>query len=91
MGIALNPNKLQLKYELKIHRKTKEWPTAEDVLYEISRYLEYSDDNTITKKKLSEIVSDNEKLENIITTLCKKNFFKEVDENTFQLLKHGWE
>jgi hypothetical protein len=91
MGIEINPKKIPLKYELKVHRKTNEWPTAEDVLYEVSRYLEFTDHNTVSKSKLCEIVSDDEKLEIITETLCNKNFFKKVDDDNFQLLKHGWE
>lgn len=91
MGIPIDSTKLKLKYELKVHRKTKTWPDAEGVLYEVARYLEFQDTDIVKKQKLSEIVNDEEKLEMIIRTLCKKNFLKEVDKENFQLLTHGWE
>jgi hypothetical protein len=91
MGIPIDPTKLKLKYELKVHRKTKSWPDAEGVLYEVARYLEHQDTNIVKKQKLSEIVSDGEKLDMIIQSLCKKKFIEQVDESNFQLLKHGWE
>lgn len=91
MGIPIDQTKLKLKYELKVHRKTKNWPDAEGVLYEVARYLEFQDTNIVKKQKLTEIVNDEEKLEMIIRTLCKKNFLKAVDEDNFQLLTHGWE
>ena len=47
--------------------------------------------NIIKKQKLTEIVNDEEKLEMIIRTLCKKKFLKTVDDDNFQLLTHGWE
>lgn len=91
MGIPIDSTKLKLKYELKVHRKTKTWPDAEGVLYEVARYLEFQDTDIVKKQKLSEIVNDEEKLEMIIRTLCKKKFLKEVDKENFQLLTHGWE
>lgn len=91
MGIPIDQTKLKLKYELKVHRKTKTWPDAEGVLYEVARYLEFQDTNIVKKQKLTEIVNDEEKLEMIIRTLCKKNILKAVDEDNFQLLTHGWE
>ena len=91
MGIPIDQTKLKLKYELKVHRKTKTWPDAEAVLYEVARYLEFQDTNIIKKQKLTEIVNDEEKLEIIISKLCKKQFLKQTDGETFQMLKHGWE
>lgn len=92
MGIPLNPDKIPVKYELKIHRKTKTWPDEEGVLYEIARYLEHQDTDVIKRKKVLEILSnDEEKLEIITNKLCKKQFLKQMDEQNFQMLKHGWE
>ena len=51
MGIPIDQTKLKLKYELKVHRKTKTWPDAEAVLYEVARYLEFQDTNIIKKQK----------------------------------------
>ena len=92
MGIKINPEKLPLKYELKVHRKMKNWPDAEGVLYEMARYLEFQDSTEIKKKKLLEIVSnDEDKLDLIIKKIQKKQFIEQVDDSTFNLLKHGWE
>lgn len=92
MGIKINPDLLPLKYELKVHRKTNSWPDAEGVLYEIARYLEFQDSTHIKKSKILEIVSnDEDKFELIIKTLLKKEFIHQIDDLTFNLLKHGWE
>ena len=92
MGISLNPKKIPVKYELKIHRKTKKWPDEESVLQESARYLEHQDTDVISRQKVLDILSnDEEKLEIIISKLCKKQFLKQTDGETFQMLKHGWE
>lgn len=92
MGINIDPNKLKLKYELKVYKKMDSWPCSEDVLYEIARYLEYKEKNKISKSKLLEIVlQDEEKLQLILNELLKKQFLQQENETTFILLKHGWE
>lgn len=92
MGIPLNPQKIPVKYELKIHRKTKKWPDEEGILYEIARYLEHQDGDVISRKKILDMLSDDEeKLEMITSKLCKKQFLKRMDDENFQMLKHGWE
>ena len=92
MGIPIDSKKLKLKYELKVHRKLDSWPSSEDVLYEISRYVEHKEKNNITKVKLLDLVSnDEEKLNSILSELIKKQFLKQENENSFTLLKHGWE
>jgi hypothetical protein len=92
MGINIDPNKLKLKYELKVYKKMDSWPCSEDVLYEIARYLEYKEKNRISKSKLLEIVlQDEEKLQLILNELLKKQFLQQENETTFILLKHGWE
>ena len=92
MGINIDPNKLKLKYELKVYKKMDSWPCSEDVLYEIARYLEYKEKNKISKSKLLEMVlQDEEKLQLILNELLKKQFLQQENETTFNLLKHGWE
>ncbi len=92
MGIPIDPKKLKLKYELKVYKKMDTWPSSEDILYEISRYLEHKEKNQISKAKLLEMVSqDEEKLQMILNELIKKHFLKQETETTFSLLKHGWE
>lgn len=92
MGITIDSKKLKLKYELKVYKKMDSWPCTEDVLYEIARYIEHKDKNQISKSKLLEIVlQDVEKLHIILNELEKKQFLKQENENTFTLLKHGWE
>jgi hypothetical protein len=92
MGINIDPNKLKLKYELKVYKKMDSWPCSEDVLYEIARYLEYKEKNRISKSKLLEMVlQDEEKLQLILNKLLKKQFLQQENETTFILLKHGWE
>jgi hypothetical protein len=92
MGINIDPNKLKLKYELKVYKKMDSWPCSEDVLYEIARYLEYKEKNKISKSKLLEMVlQDEEKLQLILNELLKKQFLQQENETTFILLKHGWE
>lgn len=92
MGISINPNKIPVKYELKIHRKTKKWPDEEGVLYEIARYLEHQDTDIISMQKVLDILSnDEEKLDMITSKLCKKQFLRHLEDGNFQMLKHGWE
>ena len=92
MGFTINLEKLPLKYELKVHRKTKNWPDAEGVLYEIARYLQFQDSTEIKKSKILEIVAnDEDKFEMITKTLLKKEFLQQIDDKTYNLLKHGWE
>ena len=92
MGINIDPQKLKLKYELKVYKKMDSWPCSEDVLYEIARYLEYKEKNKISKSKLLEMVlQDEEKLQLILNELLKKQFLQQENETTFILLKHGWE
>jgi hypothetical protein len=92
MSLKIDAEKLPLKYELKVHRKTKNWPDAEGVLYEIARYLEFQDNTIIKKSKLMEIISnDEDKLEIILKTLIKKEFLEQIDESNYNLIKHGWE
>lgn len=92
MGIPLDPNKLKLKYELKVYRKMDSWPSSEDVLYEVARYVELKEKAQISKTKLLDMVSqDSEKLQIILDELIKKQFLKQDNETTFTLLKHGWE
>ena len=92
MGINIDPNKLKLKYELKVYKKMDSWPCSEDVLYEIARYIEYKEKNKISKSKLLEMVlQDEEKLQLILNELLKKQFLQQENETTFILLKHGWE
>lgn len=92
MGIPIDPQKLKLKYELKVYRKMDSWPSSEDILYEVSRYVEHKEKSQISKTKLLEMVSqDSEKLQIILDELIKKSFLKQDNENTFTLLKHGWE
>lgn len=92
MGINIDPNKLKLKYELKVYKKMDSWPCSEDVLYEIARYLEYKEKKRISKSKLLEMVlQDEEKLQLILNELLKKQFLQQENETTFILLKHGWE
>lgn len=92
MGIPIDPQKLKLKYELKVYRKMDSWPSSEDILYEVSRYVEHKEKAQISKTKLLEMVSqDSEKLQIILDELIKKSFLKQDNENTFTLLKHGWE
>ena len=92
MGINIDPNKLKLKYELKVYKKMDSWPCSEDVLYEIARYLEYKEKNKISKSKILEMVLQyEEKLQLILNELLKKQFLQQENETTFILLKHGWE
>lgn len=92
MGIPIDPKKLKLKHELKVYKKMDSWPCSEDILYEISRYVEFKEKNQISKTKLLEIVSqDEEKLKEILNELIKKQFLRQDNETTFTLLKHGWE
>jgi len=92
MGIPLDPKKLKLKYELKVYRKMDSWPSSEDVLYEVARYVELKEKAQISKTKLLDMVSqDSEKLQIILDELIKKQFLKQDNETTFTLLKHGWE
>jgi hypothetical protein len=92
MGILINPNKLKLKYELKVYKKMDSWPCSEDILYEVAKYVEHKEKNQISKSKLLDMVSQNEeKLELILKELLKKQFLKQENENSFTLLKHGWE
>jgi predicted transcriptional regulator len=92
MGIPIDPQKLKLKHELKVYKKMDSWPCSEDVLYEISRYVEFKEKNQISKTKLLDMVSnDEEKLQHILNELIKKQFLQQDSENTFTLLKHGWE
>ena len=84
MGINIDPNKLKLKYELKVYKKMDSWPCSEDVLYEIARYIEYKEKNKISKSKLLEMVLQDEEL-------LKKQLLQQENETTFILLKHGWE
>ena len=63
MGINIDPQKLKLKYELKVYKKMDSWPCSEDVLYEIARYVEFKEKNQISKTKLLDMIShDEEKL-----------------------------
>lgn len=92
MGIPIDPQKLKLKHELKVYKKMDSWPCSEDILYEISRHVEFKEKNQISKSKLLDIVSnDEEKLQVILDELIKKQFLKQESESTFTLLKHGWE
>jgi predicted transcriptional regulator len=92
MGIPLDPKKLKLKYELKVYRKMDSWPSSEDVLYEVARYVEHKEKSQISKTKILDMVSqDSEKLQIILDELIKKQFLKQDNETTFTLLKHGWE
>lgn len=92
MGIPIDPQKLKLKHELKVYKKMDSWPSSEDVLYEISRYVEFKEKNQVSKTKLLDMVSnDEEKLKHILNELIKKQFLQQDSDSTFTLLKHGWE
>jgi len=91
----LNKNKLQIKYYLNLYSSFKDYPTKEDLLYELVKNSENLSEGLFDYKIMKYSVSSKlskESFEDFILYAKKNKFIESCElKDTYKLVKHLWE
>lgn len=89
----INENKLPLKYYFKIYNKLENFPTNEDILFELTSNKYIINGSEFNYEKINKILSfkiNNDQYNKFINEF-NNNTIEEIKDENFILIKNIWE